>query len=266
MKEKIATLSLERERNDGLLMIEYAIGNGEVHFHSRIEICIVEDGEVEALVNNEKKTLRRGELSIALPYDSHCYITRENSKYCVLILSEEMCTRLHLVLQKKKLLSPFVCGSRHGARILDYLSQIKSKGISELVRLGYVYLILGFIEEEMSAGFSEEEGGSPELFARILFYIHENYNKNLTLSSIATAFGYHPGYISAYFKSHLDIGISRYIGIIRLKHAVLLMRQKKYTVTQIALECGFCSTRTFYRTFLKEFGCSPKDFMEKNEW
>ena len=154
-------------------------------------------------------------------------------------------------------------GAGRAHPMLSFANQ--GRGGRGLVRLGYVYLLLGLIEENMSAGFSEE-GTSPELFARILFYIHQNYNKNLTLSSIAAAFGYHPGYISAYFKSHLDVGISRYIGIIRLKHAVLLMRQKKYTMTQIALECGFCSTRTFYRTFFKEFGCSPKDFIEKNAW
>jgi AraC-like DNA-binding protein len=55
----------------------------------------------------------------------------------------------------------------------------------------------------------------------------------------------------------------RYVNVVRLKNAVLLMRQKKQTVTQIAMDCGFSSTRTFYRAFRQEFGCSPKDYKEK---
>ena len=58
MNQKIATLSLERELNDELQIIEYEVGNGDIHFHSKIEICVVEKGVVEALVNNSKKILK----------------------------------------------------------------------------------------------------------------------------------------------------------------------------------------------------------------
>ena len=92
-------------------------------------------------------------------------------------------------------------------------------------------------------------------------HFFKNYSKNLTQQSIAKAFGYHPAYISGYFKSRLDIGMSRYINVIRLNCAVQLMRKKKFNMTEIALECGFNSVRTFYRAFRQEFGCSPGDYM-----
>lgn len=259
MKEMMATLSLERELNDEFQWIEYEIGNGEVHFHSRIEICIVEEGSVEAFVNNAKRTLSKGDLSLALPYDSHCYVTKELSGYSVLLLPSELSEKFIMILNKSPS-AHFLCGTAHNARVLDYLSHIK-EGKSELTRLGYLHLLLGVIAEaELEA--PAAEGIEAELLSELLLYIHKNYKKRLTLSSIASAFGYHPGYISAYFKDRLNVGISRYINVIRLKNAVLLMQKKKYTVTEVALECGFCSTRTFYRAFQREFGCSPKEYFE----
>ena len=262
MKQIIATLSLERELKDELQIIGYDVGNGDIHFHSQIEICIVEEGAVEALVNNSKKTLQKGDVSIALSYDSHRYVTYEKARYSVLILPEDMCEKFYSVMQTKNLSSPFVCGLDCNAKILEYLAHIKRENTNALWRLGYVYLMLGLIKEELSANGSKD-GWDAELLSRLLLYIHKNYNKNLTLSSISKAFGYHPVYISSYFKSELNIGIMRYVNVVRLKNAVLLMQQKKQSVTQIAMDCGFSSARTFYRVFRQEFCCSPKEYKEK---
>lgn len=259
MKDQLPTLSLERELKDELRIIEYGLGDGEIHFHSQIEICIVESGKIEALVNNTKKTLTEGDIALSLSYDFHSYISCGDAKYSVLILPNEICEKFYEILQTKNLAVPFICNSSRKNLFLDYLAHIKDESNS-FNTLGYVYLILGLIKEEIQ---TEAVNGSSDskLLSRLLIYIHQNYGDNLTLNSISKKFGYHPGYISAYFKSHLNIGISRYINIIRLKNAVLLMKQKKQNITQIALECGFSSVRTFHRVCQKELGCSPKKYV-----
>ena len=264
MEKITATLSVERELTDGLRVIEYGIGNGEVHFHSQIEICIVEDGEIDALVNNSQRILRRGDVAVSLAYDAHRYISRGEGRFSVIILPSDMCEKLYLALGTTRLSSPFVSSPERREGIIDYLSRLKASEGGSLARLGYVYLLLDLIEGELSA---VGGGGSDdnELISRLLLYIHKNYDKDLTLSSIATEFGYHPSYISACFKSRLNIGISRYISIIRLKNAILLLHRKKHTVTEIALECGFASMRTFYRVFRSEFGCSPKEYLSEKK-
>ena len=264
MEKITATLSVERELTEGLRVIEYGIGNGEVHFHSQIEICIVEDGEIDALVNNSQRILRRGDVAVSLSYDAHRYISRGEGRFSVIILPSDMCEKLYLALGTTRLSSPFVSSPERREGIIDYLSRLKASEGGSLARLGYVYLLLDLIEGELSA---VGGGGSDdnELISRLLLYIHKNYDKDLTLSSIAAEFGYHPSYISACFKSRLNIGISRYISIIRLKNAILLLHRKKHTVTEIALECGFASMRTFYRVFRSEFGCSPKEYLSEKK-
>ena len=262
MDSMIATLSLERELKDEIQLISYEVGNGDIHFHSQIEICIVEQGRVEAFVNNAKKILQKGDIAIALSYNSHRYISNEHARYSVLILPRDMCEKFYSIIQTKNLSSPFICGSACNTQIMECLSHIKTENNNELLCLGYVYLMLGLIKEELSAD-SSKGNLDFELLSRLLIYVNENYNKNLTLNSISKAFGYHPVYISSYFKSELNIGIMRYVNVVRLKNAVLLMQQKKQSVTQIAMDCGFSSARTFYRVFRQEFCCSPKEYKER---
>lgn len=255
-----ATFGLERELENNLHIIEYENGNGDFHFHSQIEICLVQEGKLDALVNNNATTLNEGEISVALSYDTHVYIPLNYARFTVLIIPTHMCEKFISAIQDKKISNPFICGSESTGKIKAYVEELKKETTNEIEKLGYIYLILGIVMENMCfeapAKYTETE-----LLTKLLLYIHKNFNKDLTLQSISQAFGYNPSYISRYFKSALDIGIIQYINIIRLKNVIKLMHTKRHSITYCALESGFNSLRTFYRVFRSEFNCSPKEYL-----
>jgi AraC-like DNA-binding protein len=43
----------------------------------------------------------------------------------------------------------------------------------------------------------------------------------------------------------------------------MLMREKRMSITDCAMESGFGSLRTFYRVFEEEFGCSPHEYLKQ---
>ena len=142
------------------------------------------------------------------------------------------------------------------------LTMMRREGINEIERQGYIYVILGIIMDHLSFE-SSDSSLTPELSSRILTYISENYKSGITPGDVAEHFGYTQSHISRYFKSHFNITLVKYITIIKLKSAILLMRENKHNMTYCALESGFSSMRTFYRAFYDEFGCSPKEYMMK---
>jgi xylan 1,4-beta-xylosidase len=97
-----------------------------------------------------------------------------------------------------------------------------------------------------------------------LFY--KSYKNDKTIlqfhSQIAAHFGYSQSYISRYFKSCFNITLIKYLTIIKLQNAIMLMREGKHSATYCSLESGFSSMRTFYRAFYNEFGCSPGEFLK----
>lgn len=260
-KNMQASFGIERELQNEFRIIEYEDGNGDFHFHSQIELCIVDEGNLEALVNNKTKTLKMDEIAVALSYDTHVYIPITHAKFTVLIIPLHICDKFVSAVEHKKILNPFICDLTAIQKIRTYLDELK-KETNEIKKSGYIYLLLGTVFEYLCFD-TRTESTKADLLSKLLLYIHENYNKDLTLSSLALKFGYNPSYISRYFKSSLNIGITQYINILKLKNAIKLMHKKRHSIAYCALESGFNSLRTFYRIFHKEFHCTPNEYIKQ---
>lgn len=251
---------IKREKQNFLFYKEYTNDKCLFHFHSQIELYFVDGGEMEMLVNNHRRTLSAGELSVALSYDAHAYKTPKESSSSVFIIPSFMCEEFINEIRHKRVTNPFITDTLVTGRIKECIREINKGNLNHITLKGYIYLILGLVTENIS--FEEaEEAVDTKLSSRILFYINENFRENITLASIASHLGFSASYISRYFKSCFNIGINQYITIIRLKNALMLMHEEKHSLTYCALESGFNSMRTFYRVFAEEFGCSPKEYL-----
>lgn len=95
---------------------------------------------------------------------------------------------------------------------------------------------------------------------KILNYIHENYNENISNEYLGKLFGFHPNYISSQIKSYTGMSLHKYLLHVRLLHAVDMLEHKKYSIGEIAEKCGFCDIYYFSSYFKKEFGVSPSKY------
>jgi len=259
-----AKFNIDRERHNRLFYKEYVCDSCVIQFHSHIELYFVDEGEMDFIVNNHHRTLREGEMSVALSYDTHAYRTPEYSKSSVFIIPIYMCESFVMATKHKKASCPFITDKETGRLIRSYVSDLKRDGVNEIMQIGYIHIILGLIMNNVFF----ENNSQPvdlELSSRLLFYVNENFKNDISLVTLASEFGYNKSYISRYFKACFGIGFNQYLSAIRLKNALLLMNEKKHSFTHCALESGFSSMRTFYRVFENEFHCSPRDYLSKSE-
>ncbi len=259
-----AKFNIDRERHNKLFYKEYTGDKCVFQFHSHIELYFVDEGEMDFIVNNHHRVLRAGEMSVALSYDSHAYMTPVYSKSSVLIIPVYMCENFIAATKHKKASCPFITDKKTVKKIKELINEVKRDGINEITQQGYLYVILGIIMENVFL----EDYDSPnntELSSRILFYINENFKNDLSLSTLAAEFGYNKSYMSRYFKSRFNTGFNQYLTTIRLKNALILMNERKHSFTHCAMESGFSSMRTFYRVFDNEFHCTPKEYLSKTE-
>lgn len=253
-----AEFHLNREQSNRLYCEKIDNPRSFYHFHSQIELLLVHSGEVEVWINERRELLRAGELSVALSFDPHSYRTPSACTATSLIIPTDLCEEFSIAARKKRLSYPFIREDGLFEELRRYCEEIMDG--NEIRRRGGIYMILGALLERMQP---ESEGQAPDLgpATRILFHINENFQKPLTLASIAAELGYNASYLSRCFKSFFHIGINRYITLMRLRKAVLLMQQNKNIAT-CAYESGFNSVRTFYRAFMEEFQCTPKEYLK----
>lgn len=256
-----AEFLLSREQNHRLDVGEARNRAYRLHFHSHIELCLVTEGEIEVWINDRRKLLGAGEFSVAWSYDAHAYRTPKESHSLSIIIPPDYFGELLPQLNNRCAGEPFLSDSVLFEKILGWVREAKASTV-ELTRKGCVYMILGTLLEQMPSGESPTQQADHQLPSRVLLYLNENFREDLTLASVALALGYHPSYLSRMFKSTLRIGFNHYLTLLRLREAVLLMRDGEHTVTDAAFESGFQSLRTFYRAFQAEFDCTPRDYFK----
>ena len=254
-----AEFGIEREKQNVLFYKTYTDTKGRFQFHSQIEIMIVDEGELEVVINDKKRLLKAGEASVALSYDAHAYNTPNTSVSSMLIIPTYFCEEFISAMKNKRVTNPFICDPDTVQKINWFYSEIKTGALNEIVLKGYVYAILGIVMECLSFE-DAQKSIDPDFSSSLLFYINENYKKDISLTGVAAHFGYSRSYVSRFFKSCFNIGFNQYITVIRLKNALSLLQEKKHSITYCALESGFNSVSTFYRVFQQEFGCSPKEY------
>ncbi|OMF80045.1 response regulator [Paenibacillus glucanolyticus] len=104
------------------------------------------------------------------------------------------------------------------------------------------------------------EDGEATLIESAKRYIEENYMQELTLTSLAEQYNYHPTYFSEMFKEGAGISFIHYVTEVRMKHAVRLLKETTLTVWDIAELAGFSSPGYFSSKFKKMFNISPSEF------
>lgn len=258
-----AEFGLKRESNDSLFYNEWKNDKGIFHFHSQIELYFVDEGEMDVTVGNLSKRLGAGEMSVALSFVSHGYATPQSSASGALIIPTRLCEEFVNKTKEKRVKNPFITDKPTVQKIRGYARELTREGINKIERDGYIYVILGILADALSFEKAKEPLDSA-LSSRVLLYINENFSTDLSLGKIAAHFGYSESYLSRYFKARFNVTFNKYLTLIRLKNAVMLMREGKNSITFCAFESGFTSMRNFYRAFYAEFGCTPKEYSRRD--
>ncbi len=258
-----ARLHLQRELNNQLKWQEVRNPYGFVHFHSLLELCMVQEGELEVLIGDQLTTLRAGELSFIMSYEPHFFHTPVSAQASFLHIPANMCKEFLPFVRNKRVRNPVIRDGEVFAEISKLCRAIR-EGENELIVRGSVYLVLGILLNNLIL---EEENTQMDvkLSTQLLLYLNEHFRENISLASIGAALGYHPNYLSQYFKSCFHIGINRYVTVLRLREACLMLQDQKKNIENCAYESGFNSPRSFYRAFQAEFHCTPTEYMAKKE-
>ena len=100
---------------------------------------------------------------------------------------------------------------------------------------------------------------------KIADYINENITENLSLSTVASAFGISSGYLSHIFKDALNVNFSAYLNEKKFEAAAdMLTKYPDLSVTDIAQKIGYYNMSYFIQQFKKKYGMTPLQYRKLN--
>lgn len=237
------------------------------HFHSSIELIYVTEGELKITLNSQLYYLNKDHIFIVPSYGIHSYDTEDFSKAYIAIIPLDSIPTYKTLLSRKTFAKPLIEDSPNTEELLhlfkilcNYNSDNRDPVFSG-IRKGYSYALLGLLIKE-SGLIETEHNKTISLAQEILLFLQDNYLKPINLEEAAAHFGYSKSRFSHIFNGYFDCSLIDYINGLRSRHALKLLQETDNTVTDIALSCGFDSTRTFYRAFYRAFGCTPGEYRE----
>ncbi len=126
--------------------------------------------------------------------------------------------------------------------------------------------VIEYIEEQLRIIVQEFKVSSPENnMKKIIYYIENNYNKELKLELLAELFNYNSAYLGKSFKNYTGQSFNVYIDQLRINRAKELLRHKEMKVYEIAKAVGYKHIDYFHSKFKKYVGISPLEYKKNCE-
>ena len=247
------------------------------HFHRAIEIAYILKNNYEVSVQNHAYTIKTNEIIIISSRMAHSAKEQDATAGFSLVIPYEYfsyfpkiqhtmtpCFLLRDVKYNREVLLPI---------LKLFLEQEKNRSnrdmkiIYDAVLLGWTNLLFGKILNHYSLNFLTEEKKESGFTEQILFFIDNNYMKpDLSLQTIAEAFGYNPSYLSRIFKKYFFVPLNKYIRSVRIQKFINLhFMEAHVNILKLAMECGFSTASAFYRAFREETSTTPTTLSKSNE-
>lgn len=235
------------------------------HIHQCTEIIYVINGELKITVGEESRILTSGEVAIIPPFVAHRFDKSENLFLWLCVFSNDLLTDFlpRERLYKKRTSAYF----RISERLATFLKDALPDSGEEMVSFDYtgrrkiMTLIFPIIDEYLdSTNLSNEEKSSKSLLSDILIYLDEHYSEPLTINDVARALGYTPRHISRQISALESYNFKSLLNNFRIEHAKAMIRHSDAKLIDIAMNCGFTSERTFFRSFLASEGMTPTEY------
>ncbi len=139
--------------------------------------------------------------------------------------------------------------------------EIAATADTHLAKLLYAHLI-PLMEN------APESASQPQsiLWQSVCDYLSEHWSDNdLSRESVARFFNRHPNHFSRFFHKHAKKNFRAYVNELRLQRSLILLKDLRHNVTDVAAMCGFTDLQYFIRCFRERFGLTPGQYRNRKE-
>ena len=240
------------------------------HLHSHIEVGFLVEGSTRMTVDEEVFDLKAEDAFLIFPNRIHSFEDNGSISCYLLICSADDTSPFTEVFKKNLPVSPvvtpkdadslrqvFAVASKRGRELELHPDETFA---SEKVRAFAPAIISELVP---SLSLLPSSSADPDATQRILLYCDTHYRDELNLDLLSEELGYSKYYISHVFSDNVKIGFSRYLRSLRVTAAKRMIRHTDMSMTDVAIESGFSSIRTFNRQFFEETGMTPTEYAKK---
>lgn len=241
--------------------------------HNFFELTYVDTGSLFTEVDGKSYQLREKEIMIYGPGQHHSQHTSEDHSvsyvtimFNMVNLARDAKEDWYQVLTNKafpyhkKTYSLIKTLVQESAAGIPYTESLMNCLLTEtIIRL----LQAEYVAPSVHASSVVRQNYQDELFNRIVAYIESRIYEPLTVAEICQQFSLSRSSLQLLFKSAVNQSPKRYISDLKLEKSCQMLRENKYTISEISLKLGYSSIHYFSNAFNQKYHISPSEYAKR---
>lgn len=233
------------------------------HCHDDYELLFIVDGRGKYILEGSELPVVPGTLMCARPLEYHCIKISAGTPYERYVLHF---TPSAVLPEAKEIFESVIARRDEDAYSAFTLSEsfigifdrfLLAASLEEEKRESFMRLVLSELIMLLSVSRGQTRTlDDGEIGARVIKYLNENIEKNISLDKIAKRFFVSKYYLCRAFKKHNGISVHGYINRKRVMLAKQLIESGE-TASGAAYRVGFGDYSAFYRAYVKVLGEAP---------
>jgi len=241
----------------------------EFHWQEDVEVLSIKHGDFKLLLDGKLLTLHPGDIIFINPGQLHFFRALNQDAECDIFIFPLQ----HLLFEcedhdQQKFVRPLSEGTigfptylPEDAELQQLIRNIihlqkQKPPVYELMTKALLLQLIGTFAQQ-NAFVPLYPTKQTDVCKQILTYIHQHYMQKITTAEISAAVGISPTYFSTFFANNFLQNFSEYLNQYRIEQACNLLANSTLTITDIALETGFCSSSHFIQHFREAKGITP---------
>ncbi len=250
------------ETSDNLYIFKERCKHTPPHVHKSIECVYVLEGSLELGIGQELYHMNAGDFAMIFPDLIHHYqvFDKNGSKACYMMVLPSLGGSYLDELQKKCPENPVIKKEKvHSDIVYAINALMNDKTSNTVIKQAFFQIILARSMPYFHL-IDKEEMSSDNIVYQVVAYIAENFKESISLSKMAKELGVSKYVLSRVFSGVFHRNFNQYLNETRLDYACALLEYSNESITNIAMNAGFESQRTFNRAFRERFRKSPRDY------
>lgn len=238
------------------------------HKHYTDELYVCFSGSATDITEKEKRSVSAGDVYIREKGITHRQ-TDVSEFYCavfqfdrdVLLSRIPFNDSLNMLFSEKSHLFIDANTVRYVEIIADIMKNESDIEVSDMMFLS----LLDIIFKKSKPRTEKDSYALREDVEEIVRYIEHNYDKAITLSSLARRSNYSVRHFTRLFREAYNKSPMEYLNDVRIKNASDLLVRSDMSIIEISRLCGFEDNNLFSRRFKQSLNISPSKYRQLNK-
>ncbi len=263
----------------GFLVRKYASNRSTyTHSHDFVELVFVLEGQGTHTIDGREYAIVNGSFFSVDAGQTHSLLFDDNAEYYNIFLSVPFLEQFPIVLEEEAYGYSLVSGYTDSPAVYfdqdtaAFISRIFQEINSEFngqnpLRQETMHTLFRLLLLQVHRAQLEPKGSGRNraymALPQVLDYINAHFTEPIRLHWLAEKYNYNPAYFGRLFRRSYGISFEAYLQKKRIGYAKELLVTTDYSVDIILQKIGYTNKNNFYRAFLEDCGCTPKEYRSK---